>query len=194
MRYGFFIVMTVLLVSLSLPSAGLATELAPSSFLYFSLGVADISYPDEVQRLVNWLKTQGQVQHKSIGIEAPGLYWSYGKKTLVGPVVGVAVDHYSAGGSKVQVNQFLVALSSMYFPTGQPSQGPFLRSDVGLAWASVDSVEGATSDRGLGALVGIGYAARVASGTKSLLNLNYTVRKMAGESYKTIAVSVGVLL
>ncbi len=194
MKRSSALTISTLLLVLLLALPGQAFEQTPSHFLYFGLGVIDLSYPDEIQRLLNWLKNQGHVFHRSLEIEAPGFYWTYGPKTLVGPVLNLAVDRYNVGPLKLQVNQFLVGLSSMYFLSGEFGRGPFLRSDVGLAWASVDSVEGATSHRGIGALIGGGYAARVAGGTRSLLNLHYTIRKLEGESYRTITISASVLL
>ena len=46
---------------------------------------------------------------------------------------------------------------------------------------------------GLGFLVGVGYAHPITDGTRLALNVNYAIRRMEGESWKTLGISLGGL-
>ncbi len=103
-------------------------------------------------------------------------------------------DRYDLFGTEMQINQYLLSFSAMHFVGREIGDGFFLRGDAGLAWMAVDSTSGnAESDMGVGILLGCGYGIPVTPGTRILLNLNYAIRKVEGDTIKTVNVSVGGL-
>ena len=57
----------------------------------------------------------------------------------------------------------------------------------------IDDKEEGTTDSGLGILVGVGYAHPITSGTRIVLNLNYATRRIEGDTYNTVGISLGGL-
>jgi hypothetical protein len=104
-------------------------------------------------------------------------------------------DRFEEDDVHLQINSYLFGVSAMHFFTGKIGQGPFARFDVGPAKIGVDTSFGdsMSSEWGMGALVGGGVGWPITSGTRLLLNVNYTVRRVEGEDLKLLGVSVGGL-
>jgi len=168
-----------------------------SWYLYFALGYGKAYYPDPLQLTVDALGSISGVSHVSISLDVPGVYWPlHNKHTILGGSLNGIGDRYEISGSSMQINHYLLSLSSLHFLTGEIGDGVFLRGDVGMAWINVQSSLGllSTSSAGIGILLGGGYSFPVSNETRITVNLNYCVRWVESESYRALSINVGVLL
>ena len=120
---------------------------------------------------------------------------------MVGFIANGAADRLEIEGEWMQVNLYTYAASAQYFPE-EIGKGMFGRVDIGPAWGLVHQQIGVVQSSweeyetfyiGLGFLVGIGYAHPITDGTRLALNVNYAIRRIEGESWKTLGISIGGL-
>ena len=191
-------------IALSHPSAARDNDLE-SWYTYWGLGYANNTYPDDAFDELNDLPG---VDHIALALDMFGFYWPRGDRTLVGGIVNSSADVYEITEDLVTVEMdiynYLYAISTMHFLTHEIGQGPFVRADVGLALQSVEidlseaneeaeiEIE-ATSDWGAGFLLGGGYGIPVTSGTRLLVNANFSLRRIAGEQTKSVGITLNGL-
>ena len=191
------VIVSVLLISLFIGTATISfgQNKLESWYTYWGLGYADISYPEELENVLNIVKEAPGVSHLSISLDILGFYWPKGEKTIIGAIANGWGDRYEANDENFQINGYLISFSVMHFLNNRIGQGLFLRGDFGPARLSVDSSIGeeATSDWGYGGLIGTGYGISVSPGTRILFNINYSFRQVEGESYGTLGISIGGL-
>ena len=90
----------------------------------------------------------------------------------------------------------MYSVSALYFPE-IIGRGIFYRADIGSADIRGERYipgvgrDKVTSDTGFGFLLGGGYAHPVTEGTRITANVNYAVRKIEGDSYNTLGISIG---
>jgi len=165
-----------------------------SWFMYWGLGYSSISYPSELQDLLDFIDKQDGVTNLSLQLDLLGIYLPFGEKTIGGVIINAVGDRYEKDGDYIQINQYLYSLSAMHYLGDSFGSGPFLRADVGLAKMLMQSSDGpdSGSDAGFGVLVGGGWSFDL-GGTRLLLNVNYSYRGVEEETYNTIGLSVGGL-
>jgi hypothetical protein len=168
-----------------------------SWYTYWGLGYADVTYPDKLNTVLDELKELPGVDHTGIGLDMLGFYWPNGEKTIIGGILNGWGDRYEDSDSDdyMQFNGYLFSLSAMHFLTGQIGQGLFLRGDFGASRLvlSTTGYGDESSKWGFGGLLGAGFGVPISSGTRLLLNVNYSVRKVEGDAFKALQISVGGL-
>ena len=182
-------------IALSHPSAARDNDLE-SWYTYWGLGYANNSYPDELQDALDEFNDLPGVDHIALALDAFGFYWPRGDRTLVGGIVNSSADLYEVASVNEEINiyHYLFAVSAMHFLTHKIGQGPFVRADVGLASISVESgQEVAESDWGTGFLLGGGYGIPVTSGTRLLVNANVSLRRVEGDQYTHVGITLNGL-
>lgn len=190
------ILLVLVLFPVNLVSSAMAAENKLESwYTYWGIGWAGHSYTDDT---FEQLQDQQGLDHVELGLDLLGFYWPVGENTIIGGILNGTVDVYSVGSLSTAVTSSLLSFTTMRFLNGRIGQGPFIRGDIGLARASVRTEIGdvsatETSDAGLGFLLGGGYGLPVSAGTRLLLNLNYSVRRIEGESFKIFQISLGGL-
>lgn len=174
-----------------LDDAGSNTE---SWYTYWGLGYASVSYPPDLQELIDFLKDQDGVSNVSIYMDILGFYWHLTPKTIAGFIINGAGDRYEVNGEDMQINQYLYSGSVMHYVGESFGDGPFVRADIGLAKLAVSSsfASTATSESGFGFLAGGGWSFDF-GGTRLLLNINYAYRGVEEETYSILGFSVGGL-
>jgi opacity protein-like surface antigen len=165
-----------------------------SWYTYWGLGYSSISYPGELQKVLDYLNDQNGVSNTSLSLDILGIYFHIAPKTIGGVIINGVADRYEKDGDFIQINQYLYSLSAMHYLGDYFGSGPFLRADVGLANLLVQTSEGSGNDseNGFGILVGGGWSFDF-GGTRLLLNLNYAYRGVEDKTYNTIGFSVGGL-
>lgn len=175
-----------------------------SWYTYWGIGYSSVSYPSDLQSVLDILDKQDGVTHVSLNLDLLGIYFNVTPKTIAGVVINAVGDRYELDGEDFQINQYLYSGSAMHYLGEHFGSGPFLRADVGLAKkvttssfsnytiANFTSSFTGTSDMGFGVLVGGGWSFDF-GGTRLLLNVNYTYRGVEDETYNTIGFSVGGL-
>ena len=82
----------------------------------------------------------------------------------------------------------------MRFFGSEIGDGFFIRGDAGLAQIIVkDDFSTTTSDRGFGYLVGVGYAIPVSDESRILVSVNFSDKRIEGDSWKSTTFMVGGL-
>jgi|GEM_PF-4341458 len=83
----------------------------------------------------------------------------------------------------------------MHFLGSEIGDGTFLRGDIGMSRGVITSDLGgdSASKWGYGALAGVGYGIPVSKGTRILLSVDYSVRRIESETYTSGRLSVGGL-
>jgi hypothetical protein len=165
-----------------------------SWYTYWGLGYASVSYPDELQEIIDFLEGQSDVAHTSISLDVLGFYWHLAPKTIAGVIINGAGDRFEARGTSFQINQYIYGGSVMHYMGKSFGSGPFLRGDVGLAKLAVSGsgLESVGSESGFGFLGGGGWSFDF-GGTRLLLNINYAYRGVESETYNVLGFSVGGL-
>jgi hypothetical protein len=166
-----------------------------SWYVYFGLGYANPTYPGELDDLMNDLADLPGVTHVSIGMDIIGFYWPLGRHTILGGVINAVGDRYEESGDYIQINGYTLGGSIMHFFNDTIGRGFFIRGDLGLAGFVVDTNFGGdeSSETGVGFLAGGGYGFNISRGTRLLLNANFAVRQVEGESFSAFGLTVGGL-
>ena len=195
----------VFALALSQPYQAHSNELE-TWYTYWGLGWSDVTYPPELEDVQNELAGLPGVSHLTIAIDAFGVYWPRGQSTLLGGIVNANGDSYEVdeilGEFKLQISNYLYALSAIHFLNHEIGRGMFVRGDLGLVRVLVDSdasllgsrtEESYTSDWGTGIGIGAGYGIPVTSGTRVLINAYYSLRRVEGEGFQTIGLTLNGL-
>jgi len=196
------ILLTILLIFVS-SSYALAqaesSEEVKTFYIHFGLGYSNISYPGEMDDLFGLFDDHIGGIGFDLGAYIP---LPDSKNTIVGINGNGAVDAYFGAGMfgdsvSMFIDHTMFSLSAMHF-LKEIGSGPFARADVGLARLGVEvsdiftSVE-AESDYGLGLLLGGGIAVPMLAKGQIMLNVNYSLRRVEGESYSILGLTVGYL-
>ncbi|NQU68689.1 MAG: hypothetical protein HQ510_12165 [Candidatus Marinimicrobia bacterium] len=165
-----------------------------SWYTYWGLGMASIDYPTELQSLMDELKAMDGVSSSTICIDMLGFYWHIDPRTIGGVVINGTGDRVLQNDDWIQFNQYIYGGSLIKYVNDRFGSGPFIRTDIGLAKAVMQSSDGSTvtSKAGVGVLVGGGWSFDRGK-TRILLNLNYAFRNIEDEKYGTLSFSVGGL-
>ena len=166
-----------------------------SWYTCWGIGYADVSYPKELDEMLDMLKDMPDVTQMGISMDLLGFYWPRGERTILGVIVNGWGDRYEVNGEYMQMNGYLYSASMMRFLNKRIGQGLFVRGDVGGAKLVVDS-SGAgmsSSEWGYGALIGGGYGIPISKGTRLLINANYSFRQVEGETYGSFQLSLAGL-
>lgn len=167
-----------------------------SWYTYWGIGLADHSYPDELDRAFSEAEAQPGVSRNEMSLDMLGFYWPLANnKTILGFVVSGSFDALDYGYGSSQLNQYLYSVSAMRFAGDEPGEGFFVRGDIGLAKAVFDTAYGETieSDSGYGFLGGAGYGFVISGETRLLLSTTYSSSELEGETYSTLAFNVAGL-
>ncbi len=192
MRYILtFFTSSILLFSSAFSQEEATTE---SWYTYWGLGYASVSYPDELQEVIDVLKDNPEISNLSLSLDMLGFYWHVTPKLIGGFIINGVGDRFAASGNSMQINQYIYGASAMYYPGPKFGSGIFLRSDIGVGRLVVTSsgFGSAVSESGFGILGGGGWSFDL-GGTRLLLNANYAHRSVESESYGTFSISVGGL-
>lgn len=189
-----FLPVGILLAILAVSPQAYSQNKLESWYTYWGLGYADIKYPGELDAALDQLANLDGVDHVSVSIDLLGFYLPFGERHINGFIINAFGDRYEANGTDLQISGNTLSFSSMRFLTGAIGKGLFIRGDIGGSRIVVDADgENETSDWGFGFLVGGGFGFNISSGTRILLNANYAVRRVEGDAYKTVGISVGGL-
>jgi len=194
MKFFYSILILVVLCFVTFTSAYSQESTTESWYTYWGLGYASVSYPTELQELIDILKDQPSVSNISLSLDILGFYWHITPKTIGGVIINGVGDRFSVNQNWMQINQYLYSASAMHYLGQSFGSGIFLRADAGLARIVVQESGGisAGSDSGFGILAGGGWSFDF-GGTRLLLNFNYAYRGIEGETYNTLNFSVGGL-
>ena len=173
-------------IALSCPSAARASD-AESVYLYWGLGYASHTYPDEMHDSLD------ELSNLSFALDTFGFYFPQGDRTLVGGIINASADLYYDGPYDFSFFHYLYGLSAMRFLTHQIGQGLFVRADVGLARTVLYVDEEKGSDWGPGFLLGGGYGIPVTSSMRLLANANVSLRRIEGDQYTTVGIMLNGL-
>jgi len=185
----------ILLAVLAVSPKAYSQNKLESWYTYWGLGYADIKYPGELDATLDQLSNLNGVDHVSVSVDLLGFYLPYGERHINGFIINSFGDRYAANGTDLQISGYTLSFSSIRFLTGTIGKGLFIRGDIGGSRIGVDADElgTETSKWGFGFLLGGGLGFNISSGTRILLNANYAVRRIEGEEYKTVGLSVGGL-
>lgn len=167
-------------------------------------GYVNNNYPGELQDLLDEIDDLpgGDVGHLALALDIFGFYWPRGNRTLVGGIVNGSVDSYEVTflgeDLEIDIYNYLYGVSAMHFLANQIGQGPFLRVDMGLARhvaeaEALGEEDEEASDWGTGILLGGGYGIPVTSGTRLLVNANYSLRRVEGETTSSLVLALNGL-
>jgi len=166
-----------------------------SWYTYWGLGWTGITYPKNLQELMNTIENIPGVSRTCVEFDFLGFYFPVNQhRTAIGFIINGAGDRVSEGGIWVQINQYIYGASVMHFVSRNIGDGFFLRGDLGLARMVVQTTFGnaSSSDAGFGFLAGAGYAIPF-TGTRILLNFNFSYHNIESETVSKVAISGGLL-
>jgi len=77
-----------------------------SWYTYWGTGYANVSYPAELQEVIDFLKEQGGANNMSLSLDVLGFYWHLTPKTIGGVIVNGVADRFEIGTDSMQINQY----------------------------------------------------------------------------------------
>lgn len=127
-------------------------------YIKAGLGFTDITYPSPLEDAVNTLESHPAVDRTTVALDF-GVYWPIENQLLLGFNINGTGDRLSDAYDHIQINLYNYAFSAIY-NFNEIRDGFYVRGDIGIARAVVDSSFGSTvsSDSGLGLGLGAGYA------------------------------------
>ena len=162
-------------------------------YAYWGLGTSRVTWPGEFNDVIELLDARPGVSRTQKSADMLGFYKPINPNTMVGFITNAALDALEVEGQSMQVSLCTYAASAQYFPE-EIGKGVFGRVDIGPAIANLEiDGESENSEVGFGYLVGGGYAHPITDGTRLALNVNYAIRRIEGESWKTLGISLGGL-
>jgi uncharacterized membrane protein (Fun14 family) len=167
-----------------------------SWYSYWGLGFSNTTYPEPLESLLNLAESAPGTDRLQLDLDILGFYFPVGSgSTIAGFVINGAADRIFDDTDNIQLNLYTYGASVMTFLGNEPGDGLFFRGDFGITKAVVSSSfsNSVGSDTGTGFLIGTGYGFAVTPQHRILLNLNYANRTIESESYKTVALTVGIL-
>ncbi len=167
-------------------------------YTYWSFGFSNNNYPGDLDYALDTLEAQPGVDRAEIAIDMLGFYWPVQDKTILGFVISGSADSFTTPAGDMQINQYLYGGSVMKFFGKETGDGLFLRGDLGFAKAVITTDVGAgtlsaTSDTGLGMLVGVGYGIPVSEESRVLLSINFSNKDIEGDNWSAVTFNVGGL-
>ncbi len=171
--------------------AGPITE---SWYTYWGAGLSKISYPSELQDVMDELKRLDGISSSSIYVDMLGFYWHINPKTIGSVLINGCADRVEDSDDNwLQLNYYLSSGSVIQY-LDQFGSGPFIRADLGIANAVYQDSEDEVveSENGFGVLAGGGWSWDL-GGTRILWNINYAYRVIEDESYGAFGLSLGGL-
>ncbi len=167
-------------------------------YTYWSFGFSNNNYPGDLDYLLDTLEAQPGVDRAEIAIDMLGFYWPLKEKMILGFVISGSTDVFNTPVGDVQINQRLLGASIMKFFGKETGDGLFVRGDLGFAEADIttDTALGtltATSDTGLGFLLGVGYGIPVSEDSRVLLSINISSKDIEGDNWSAVTFNVGGL-
>ena len=186
----------LLLVLLLCPLQAFAEE--EDWYTYWSFGFSNNNYPGGLDSALDTLEAQPGVDRVEIAIDMFGFYWPLQDKMILGFVISGTGDAFTTPVGDMQVNQYLYGASVMKFFGKEIGDGLFLRGDLGFAKAEIttDTAYGtltATSDTGMGFLLGVGYGIPVSEESRVLLSINFSNKDIEGDNWSAVTFNVGGL-
>ena len=165
-------------------------------YTYWAIGAAEPEYPGIIDTGMDTLETIPGVDRTKTGYDLFGFYWPHNSHTMMGFVISGSSDRIEDSfGNYIQVNQNLYGFSTMHFFGREIGDGFYVRGDIGLANASVDTnfLGTATSDTGTGFLLGMGYALPVSEQSRILFGFSLANKSIESENYSTTTFTIGGL-
>ena len=166
-----------------------------SWYTYWGLGLSSITYPSDIQSILNYIKANYNPANVKLCLDMLGFYFHLNKKLLIGFVINGVADRYVyANNNYFQINQYNYGLSFIRYLNRQFGSGLFLRSDIGLGkYVYQSNIDGNySSDNGFGLILGGGYSVDL-GGTRLLFNLNYGYRRIENQEGGVLSFSLGGL-
>ena len=166
-----------------------------SWYTYWGIGYAGTAFPSELQELVDSFTELDEEKTISLGLDLFGFYMHITPKTIGGFVVNTASKRVDVRGIELLKIRLYTYSASMFHYFGESfGNGPFMRADVGYTSHKVENkiTESENKKDGWGVLAGGGWSFDF-GGTRLLLNINYAVRGVEGDYFKTLGISAGGL-
>ncbi len=192
MKSKFLCSCAILVLSVSSPALA---EVEPW-YAYWGIGITDNSYPKDIEESFNAIESLPGINRTDGAIDMLGFYWPLqNDQTILGFVISGSYDRLDDGKTFLQLNQYLYSLSTMHFFGEAPGHGFLLRGDIGVSKTLVQtSFSGDTrSDSGSGFLVGTGYGLPISEGSRLILGINYSNKKIEGDTYSSTTFSIAGL-
>jgi hypothetical protein len=166
-----------------------------SWYMYWGLGLSSITYPSDIQSMLNYIKMQYNPVNIALSLDLLGFYFHLDRKSIIGFVINGVGDRYEySNGNYFQINQYVYGISLMKYLNAHFGTGFFIRGDLGLAsYVYQSNIDGNyTSDPGFGIIAGGGYSIDF-GGTRLLFNLNYGYRTVERQNSRVLSFSLGGL-
>jgi len=162
-------------------------------YMYWGFGTSRTTLPAYWNDEIDILADHPGVDRTRLSADILGFYKPINPKSMVGYVFNAASDNTSDPVAySIDIDLYTHAASAQYF-LEEIGKGIFCRGDLGIASLVINYRDEETSESGLGILVGVGYAHPITSGTRIVLNLNYAIRRIEGDTYNTVGISLGGL-
>ena len=166
-------------------------------YTLWNIGYGQNGYPLELEEILDDMN----VEHPTgTTADVLGFYVPLGEQTLIGTIINVSADPYEwkEYGTKIDIYNYIWGASVIHFPNAKIGQGSFMRTDLGAAFVRANVIQDdeeleATSDIGVGILVGGGYAWPIMEGTRLMGGLQFALRRVEKDYYMSVGLTLGAL-
>ncbi|TNE70831.1 autotransporter domain-containing protein [bacterium] len=188
------VLITMLVAAATSVKAQIQTiQTTESWYIDAGIGYSVFRYPSALQEVLDNLKELDNVTNTPIDMNF-GVYANISEHITLGGVFNIGADRYESDNGWVQYNYNMLALSS-HIHLNKQYNGLFFRTDLGSGWLSVvdsdDEVH--TTDKGIGFLVGIGFAFPISKEARVAPYVNFENLHVDNEDYSKIAFGVSII-
>lgn len=177
------------------PSDELKAQKEKPSYFFWSANYMFAKYPQPLASRTSFALHVPTSTHIPLHLDAFGYYRAWNDLTLIGGVMRIDVDRYSAYGESLQIESYQPSISAFHYLDGQVGSGLFVRGDVGPAFLRVYSGDRRTetTNFGWGYLLGTGASMTLRSVTV-LTSFNYAYKSFHGKIYQFFSMGLGVMI
>lgn len=173
----------------------ISAQEAKPRYFYGSVNYMFPKYTEPLASRASFASRVPESAHIPLHIDAVGYYFDYKKLTLIGGVMQVDIDRYSAYSEKLQVEYYQPSFSVFHYLDGQIGSGLFIRGDIGPAFLRISSNDQGTEkfNPGWGYLLGAGASLSTGS-TILLASANFASKSFHDKSYRFFSLGLGIMI
>ena len=178
-----------------------SVQITDSWYLLLGLGYSDISYPMNLESLINFMENETLVMNLPFNFNMGVYFPILNDYNLIGVVIEGDLDFFDYSTGSIQIYSYIFGVSMIQHITGYIGNGIYIRGDAGMAFGSNsyefgDETYSKSSESGFGLRLGGGFEFPIATDNDSVwmqLDISFTIKNIDDNKYKSLGFGLGFL-